>query len=316
GEGQLTFHPALDCQVLVARQLAADQDRLADDRVVAGPASQVLLGHGSARLLVHVDVALEGGPVGDEDARGLDVADHAALALQLHLVRGRDVAGDPAGDLHVLRLDVRLDDAGALHVQGLLEGDLPLHGALDDQVLVAGDLTIDHDARTNDRIRHVVLDPSPNLESLKPVKPRRGLDVVRQLDVHLHGPVEHRAVLDDHPGRLDVARHLGGGVDRHPGGGVDVPGRLAVDGELFGADVRLDLPGALDGEVVLEGDLPLHPPLDHQVPTAGEVALDDDALADDARLLVLRHTRKPLQTKLLRRYFRDARRSSRQRPAR
>src|SRR5690606_7169912 len=106
---------------------------------------------------VHVDVALEGGAVGDEDSRGLDVADHAAVALQLDLVAGEDVPGHLAGDLHVLGLDVGLDGAAALDEEALLDRDLALDGALDDQVLVAADLSVDDDAAADDRVRHVCL---------------------------------------------------------------------------------------------------------------------------------------------------------------
>src|SRR3954467_5870110 len=81
-------------------------------------------------------------------------------------------------------------------------------------------------------------------------------DVVRQLHVHLDGPVEDRPVFDHHARRLDVAVHFRARVDRHARARVDVARGLAVDGELVGADVSLHLPRALDGEVILQRNLP------------------------------------------------------------
>ena len=40
-----------------------------------------------------------------------------------------------------------------------LQRDLALHRALDDEILVAGDLSVDDDAGTDDRVRHVVRFP-------------------------------------------------------------------------------------------------------------------------------------------------------------
>src|SRR5437588_806899 len=87
-------------------------------------------------------------------------------------------------------------------------------------------------------------------------------DVVRQLHVHLDGPVEDRPVFDHHPRRLDVAVHLRARVDRHARARVDVARRLAVDGQLVSPNVGLHLSRALDGEVVLERDLTLDAPFD------------------------------------------------------
>src|SRR5690606_10938629 len=72
------------------------------------PVSELPLAMCSALLHVHVDVALEGGTVRNQDPGGADVAHHAAVALELDLVAGGNVPGDAAGDLDVLRLDVCL----------------------------------------------------------------------------------------------------------------------------------------------------------------------------------------------------------------
>src|SRR5690606_33036243 len=163
------------------------------------PVSELPLAMGSALLHVHVDVALEGGTVRNQDPGGADVAHHAAVALELDLVAGGNVPGDAAGDLDVLRLDVCLHHAAALDEEALAQGDLPLHGPLDDEVLVARDLSVNDNARADDRIGHVV--PS--------------LDVVRKLHVHLNGAVEHGPILDDDARGLHVSGHLGRRVDRH-----------------------------------------------------------------------------------------------------
>src|SRR5262249_36957075 len=119
----------------------------------------------------------------------------------------------------------------------------------------------------------------------------------RKLHIHLNGAVEHRPIVNHHPRRLDVPSHLRARGDRHPPARVNVATRLPIHGELLGADVRLHAPGALNGEVILEGYLPLDTPLNHQVPTTGEAALDDDSLANNVALFALRHVKRPLQKK-------------------
>src|SRR5262249_40311541 len=153
GEGQLALDAAADREVLVAGELPVDEDGWTDDRVAAR--DQILGGHGSAFLHVHVHVALEARPIGDEDPWRLHLTHHAAVGLELDLVGGLDVPGDAAGDLHVLGLDVGLHDARALDEEALAQRDLPLHRALDDEVLVARDLPVDDDAGSDDRVRHV-----------------------------------------------------------------------------------------------------------------------------------------------------------------
>src|SRR5690606_1906160 len=96
----------------------------------------------------------------------------AAVRLQLHLIGRHDVPGDAAGDLDVLRLDVRLHHPGALNEQALLEGDLPLHRPLDDEIFVTGDLPIDHNARANDRVRHELLSPLRTANAFGPAAGR------------------------------------------------------------------------------------------------------------------------------------------------
>src|SRR5437762_2524967 len=103
---------------------------------------------------VHVDVALERGTVGNEDARGFDVAHDAALCLQLDFIRCRDVAGDLTRDVDVLRLDVGFYDTRRLDVERLFESDLALHSALDDEIFVAGDLAVDDDGAADERVSH------------------------------------------------------------------------------------------------------------------------------------------------------------------
>src|SRR4051794_14663562 len=93
-------------------------------------------------------------------------------------------------------------------------------------------------------------------------------DVIRQLHVHLDGPVEDCPVFDHHARRLDVAVHLRARVDGDPRARVDVARSFAVDGQLIGANVRLDLAGSLDGEVILQRDLPFDASLDDEVPAA------------------------------------------------
>src|SRR5688572_27960101 len=108
----------------------------------------------SPSLPVHVDAALEGRAVGDEDAWSPDVSDHAAVAAQLGALAGVDVASHGAVDRDGGGLDVRLDHPTLLDDDVLAQADAPLDGAPHDEVLVAGDLAVDHDGAAYDGVGH------------------------------------------------------------------------------------------------------------------------------------------------------------------
>src|SRR5579859_6766647 len=103
---------------------------------------------------VHVDVALELGPVGDRDARGLHVADDARPALQVDALGRVDVARERARHDERAARHVGLDRRAVLDGDALLRGELAAHGARHDDVLVRRDLAFDRDARADDRARH------------------------------------------------------------------------------------------------------------------------------------------------------------------
>src|SRR6185436_5323107 len=95
-------------------------------------------------LPIHVDAALEPGPVGEHDARCDDVAAHRPGRGDLDLVVRRDVPHDLADHHHRLRVDLRRDAPVPADRQVvILEEDLAVHLALDREVLVAGQLSLD-----------------------------------------------------------------------------------------------------------------------------------------------------------------------------
>src|SRR5262249_13251399 len=83
-----------------------------------------------------LDVTLELGPIGQDDARRLDVADHDPVVVELHLPRRVDVALHPAADREVPGRDLGLHLAARVDRQVLRAGDLAADGPLDHQPLV------------------------------------------------------------------------------------------------------------------------------------------------------------------------------------
>src|SRR3989304_1330549 len=97
----------------------------------------------SSSIDAHLDVALELGPVGDDDARRLDVADDLAFPLHLAALGRLDVADDLPAHREGARAHARLDASRAGDGEVLLARDLAADPALDDEVLVALDLALD-----------------------------------------------------------------------------------------------------------------------------------------------------------------------------
>ena len=81
-----------------------------------------------------------------------DVTDHPALLGELHALAGLDVPHHHAADHGVLHRDVGLHHARRLDDERLGEGQLALHAAADREVLVTGELAVDEDGRTDDRV--------------------------------------------------------------------------------------------------------------------------------------------------------------------
>src|SRR5512133_2400248 len=270
GERHGALDASADRQVLVAREASVDEDRFADGAAVEGR-------HGLLAppfLDVHVDVALEDGAVGDEDARRADVADHLAVRLQLDLVARADVPGHLTRDLDVRGLDVGLDHARALDEEALLQADLALHRALDHQVLVTGDLSVDDDGAADHRL--CAASRRRNLFD------RCHLDVLRELHFHLDVALEPRAVLDDDAGGLDVSNHRRGRGDGDAIPRGDVAVHLAVDHEVRQLDVGEYATTLLDGQLVLERDGALELALHDDVAGARQVSSNHRAAPDDA----------------------------------
>src|SRR5690242_1356587 len=105
------------------------------------------------RGLHDVDAALEISAVVDDDTRGLDVADQAAVPLN------RDFLGDFHISLHIprdhdlARPDLRLHLAARADRQAVLQLELALHFTVDVQLLTAEDVALDDHGTSDGRGR-------------------------------------------------------------------------------------------------------------------------------------------------------------------
>ena len=101
------------------------------------------------------------------------------------------------------------------------------------------------------------------------------------LRLHVDRPLEPGAVLQDHPRRGDVAADRAGLAQHRLLLGENVAVHLALDRHHPSEDVGLDLAVAAHGHIVLlEVDLPLDAPFDHQILVTGQIAFDEDGGAD------------------------------------
>jgi len=103
----------------------------------------------AGELDVHLDAALELGAVGEDDARGTQVAADAGALVEGDGGGGGDVTIDLAVDVDGVDLDVGLDDGAGGDDEMAAEADAALDATLDDQVFVAGDVAADGDPRAD-----------------------------------------------------------------------------------------------------------------------------------------------------------------------
>src|SRR5512142_2574709 len=223
--------------------------------------------HGAFHVhLAHVDAATEAGAVDDDDARGGDVADHAALVGDLDRLGGGHVADHHAGDHAVLDLDLGLDDAGRLDQQGLGERQRPLDPAVDGQVLVAVEGAADEDRLADDGAA---------------VRGGHGSLPLEFLDVHVDVALEQGAICDEDARRTNVAHHLAVRLELDLVGGDDVAGHLARNVDVRRLDVGLDDARGFDVEALAQADTSLDGSLDDQVLVSRDLTVDDDRATDD-----------------------------------
>jgi hypothetical protein len=99
---------------------------------------------------VHLDGALELRAVGDLDARGAEVADHAGALAEGDALGGDDVTLDLAVDLDAVGLDVGGDQRGTGDEEVRRQGDATLHPALHLDIFLADEGAPDGDPWTDD----------------------------------------------------------------------------------------------------------------------------------------------------------------------
>src|SRR5580693_5507560 len=98
-----------------------------------------------------LDLALQVRTVLDEDAAARDVADHRAVLLYLHAIFRVQISAHLAVDDHFARVHIRSDFAILSDGEALtLESDRAFDLAVNLQILVAGDLALDCESRSQD----------------------------------------------------------------------------------------------------------------------------------------------------------------------
>jgi hypothetical protein len=192
------------------------------------------------------DAAAEGRAGGDADAGGPEIADHAGRRGEDDRVVGGDVADDRAGDDHVAGVDLCVEDALGLDEQGGVEVDDPLDGALDADVLVAGEAADDVGAG-GDEGEHVGA-------GFRDGERIFGLRCHRPLAPHVDVALEGSSVGDEDPRCADVPDDAGVRPQIGALAGRDVAVDGAVDGDRGGLDGGLDEAAVLDDEGVAHGD--------------------------------------------------------------
>ena len=105
---------------------------------------------GAGQRDVHLDGALELGPVGDLDPRRPEVADHTGALTEHDALGGDDVALDLAVDLDAVGLDVGGDERRAGDEEVRRQGDVALHPALHHDIFLADEGAADGDPRADD----------------------------------------------------------------------------------------------------------------------------------------------------------------------
>src|SRR5439155_11981195 len=189
----------------------------------------------------HLDVALELGTIGDDDARRLDVADHLAFLAHFDALGGGHVADQHAADGQVLGRNAGLDLARAVDGEVAARDDLALDAPLNDEILFAFDLPFDLHRRA-EYSRGLVAVHEGSLSVKREVR----LDAARELDVHFDGATEPRALGHDDAGSFDVPHDLGIGCNLDAIGRAGVAVHLTLDGHVLHLDVGGDDGGALE----------------------------------------------------------------------
>jgi hypothetical protein len=109
------------------------------------------------------------------------------------------------------------------------------------------------------------------------------LDIVRKGNVHLDITAEARPIFNDNTGCPDVADDCGGARYRNSIIGIDVAAHLAVDRELTCLHIGDYRTNLLDGDVILQGNVSFHSPLDDKITGPGQISPNLNAFSNDAR---------------------------------
>jgi hypothetical protein len=112
--------------------------------------NRALLTHGGLGFgRVDFDAALEMGAIFDADARGGNVADDRAFALDVDAVAGVEVADDFAKHDHLAGMNFGIEHGGGTDGELMaVQRDGAVHLSVNLQVFRAGELTLDMQART------------------------------------------------------------------------------------------------------------------------------------------------------------------------